>query len=327
MEWSEAQLMLVEQVAERYALAQKKARRRWRWPMILLCCGLLVGGAWLWEWLDNMNRTIEHLSSELSQMQGEIIHGVGNQVQERLEAESSLLADYTIAVAGADVIENRITYEVSVILKEGGPDTQVRLMVSEDGTAYTGIMEQSGELCYEGRITCPIRNEIPIYLVTEDHGQRRSQFLETMYADQYHIRLDGWIRWAKLTQDGLQPGAFEPVEVMVFCDEAPGLKEPLIVTRLEVVQFQNDEPVHTVSLDPAQAFTAAQTWTLDVPVDLSELQSGHTLTFALLAEDNYSRKSSHILSRYVVWEDGGLDYRAEEIMALNNGTYGTEVWP
>ena len=148
-----------------------------------------------------------------------------------------------------------------------------------------------------------------------------------MYADQYDIRLDGWIRWAKSTQSNLHPETFEPVEVMVFCDEAPGLGKPLTVTRLEVVQLRNDEPVYTTPLDPSQKYAAAQTWELDIPVDLSPMKTGDTLTFVLLAEDNYSRKYSHILSRYVVLEDGTLDYRAEEMMVLDDGTYGTEVWP
>ena len=329
IELNDAQLKLIEQMTERYMAAQKKARRRWRWPVLLLCCGLLVGGAWLWEWLNDMNRTIEHLSSELSGMQGEIIHGIGNRVQESLEAESSLISNYTVTVDSADVMEKQITYDVSVMLKEGGADTQVGLMISAEGSTYTGSMEQTAELCYVGRITCPIQEEIPIYLMVEENGQRRSQLLKTMYADQYDIRLDGWVRWASLTKNGsgLSQNTFEAVEVMVFCDEAPGLKEPLTVKRLEVVQFHNDAPVYTVPLDPAQEYTAAQTWSLDIPVDLTELQTGHTLTFALMAEDNYSRTSSHILSRYCMGEDGMLNYQAEEMMKLDDGTYGTEVWP
>ena len=40
-ELSEKQLGLVERMAEQYAAAQKKIRRRWRWPIILFACALL----------------------------------------------------------------------------------------------------------------------------------------------------------------------------------------------------------------------------------------------------------------------------------------------
>ena len=127
-ELDERQLKLVEQMARQYAEAQRRIRRRYRWPLILLASALLVGAAWLWEWLDGMNRRVDYLSGEMAGMQGEIVSGVGDRVQESLREESSLITDYTIDVAKADILENTITYRITANLKESNSGTIVSLM-------------------------------------------------------------------------------------------------------------------------------------------------------------------------------------------------------
>lgn len=71
-EMSEHHLALLEKMISEYADAQKRLRRKWRWPEILIVCVLLVAAAWLWEWLNDMNRTIDYLSGELAGMEGRL---------------------------------------------------------------------------------------------------------------------------------------------------------------------------------------------------------------------------------------------------------------
>ena len=56
------------------------------------------------------------------------------------------------------------------------------------------------------------------------------------------------------------------------------------------------------------------------------MQKRDTLTFALLARDNYDRETSTIISRYLVLEDGMVVSLAGERIAIDDGTYGTEEW-
>lgn len=329
-ELTQAQIELVEQMAQRYLEARKKARLRWRWPVILGVCALLVGAVWLWEWLGDMHRTIEYLSGEMAGLQGEIVSGVGDKVQKSLEAERSLITDYGMKVAAADVVENTITYDVAVNLKEGKENTKVSLM-ARGGETVSAPMSRGAGLSYSGQITCPIKDDTAVYLVTEEEGQSRSQLLETMYPEsEYEVCLDGWVRWTALSQSGLAEDAFEPVQIFVSHGAAAGLPEPLRVRKMEIVLFRNEKQVDALPLDLETGYGGKDEWYLsgefDVPVDVPDAQEGDTLTFALMVEDNYGRRASRILSRYTVLADGRLEYEAYGIMELDDGTYGTEVW-
>ena len=323
---TEDQLHLLERLTEQYAAAQRKVRRRWRWPVILLACALLVGAAWLWEWLNDMNRTIEYLSGELAGLQGEIVSGVGDRVQESLAAESSLITDYALEVRSADVAEHTITYGVTANLKEAAPETAVSLMARCGSEIVTTRAERGAGLSCSGEITVPIRDDTTLYLVVEAGGESRSQILEAVYPESdYAIRISGHVRWAALTQGE----DFEPVEIFAFLCEGPGLETPLALTRLELVLFRNDRPASALPIDLARGQTGYGEWNLsgefDIPVDIG-VETGDTLTFALLAEDNYGSRASAVISRYEVLESGGLEPLPYEVMDLNDGTYGTEVW-
>lgn len=328
---NEQQLRMVERMTERYAAAQRRIRRRWRWPVILLACALLVGAAWLWEWLDAMNRRVDYLSGEMAGMQGEIISGVGNEVRETMEEERSLITQYSAEVVAADVLEETVTFAVSVTLKEGGADTAVSF-VSRGGEFEIVPARHEGGLYYTAQVTCPIMDNPPIDLLVEQDGVSRSQTLATdSYESDYAIRLSGDVRWAALLQSGLAADAIEAVEVFAFLDPGKGLEKSLELTASEIGIFRNEELTETLPLDVSAGSRGAMNdWSfhqeVDIPVPADIVQAGDTLTFAVLAEDNYGRKASCIISRYEVLADGKLADLTHEKLQLDDGAYGTEVW-
>lgn len=331
-ELTEAQLKLVQQVTEQYLKAKSRSLRRWRWPVILAVCALLVGGAWVWEWLTDMNRTIEYLSGELAGMRGEIVSGVGDRVQESLEKENSLVTDYAISVAAADVMTHEITYHVTANMKQVDEATQVRIMARVDGKTYETEMIREAGLNYSTEITCPIQDGTAIYLLVEQNGKSRSELLDTMeLANDYAIHAEGWIRWAVLQQNGLTAEAFEPVEIHISMYEAPGLPYPPKAEKIEFGIFVNDKLKKTVPVDLANRKESYQEWRLsgefDIPVAGVSPKEGDTLTFAVLVQDNYGRKASEVLSHYEVLAGSALVYRDYDMLDLeHDSTYGTEGW-
>ena len=93
-----------------------------------------------------MNRRVDYLSGEMAGMQGEIVSGVGDRVQESLREESSLITDYTIDVAKADILENTITYRITANLKEGNSGTIVSLMSGIGESVFEAETVQSSGL-------------------------------------------------------------------------------------------------------------------------------------------------------------------------------------
>lgn len=331
-ELSEQQLRLVEKMITQYSTAQKKLRNRWRWPFVLALCALLVCAAWLWEWLNDMNRTIDYLSGELSGMRGEIVSGVGDRFEESLEEDRSLVTRFTAERVSADVSENTVTFDVSVTLKEGTEWTHVQFASRHGDQVVVSEARNIGGLSYAARVTCPIMDEPTIDLLVERDGVTQSQtFTAECYESDYAIRLSGDARWAALQQSGLSDGAVEPVAVYAFLDPGYGLEEPLALTALEIGIFRNDALIGTFPMDLTLGYYGAlRDWNFtceyDIPLTADMAQPGDTLTFVLLAQDNYGRKASAILSRYGVLERGQMEVLSSEEISLDDGTYGTEGW-
>ena len=331
-ELTEQHLVLVEKMIQEYDSARKRLVRRWRWPAIVLSCALLVGAAFIWEWLNDMSRKVDYLSGELAGMQGQIISGVGDRLDESLEAERSLVSDFTAERISADLESDTITYQIRVTLKEGATDTAVSFLSRINGNPEITTAQQDGGLSYFATVTCPIMDEPVVELLVERDGITRSQsFSLDCYKSDYSIRLTGEVRWAALQNTGLTNGAVEPVEVFCAHDHGFGLSEALRVTDLEICIFRNDSIIGQIPLNLSAGQTgAAKDWhyhcEYDIPVPTEAMQKGDTLTFALLARDNYDRETSTIISRYLVLEDGMVESLAGERIAIDDGTYGTEEW-
>lgn len=221
---------------------------------------------------------------------------------------------------------------MTVTLKEGIADTAVSFLTRYDGNVEIVPASNEGGLTYTAEVVCPIMDEPNIDLLVEQDGVTRSQsFVIECYESDYAIRLTGEVRWGALQQTGLTKGAVEPVELFCSHDAGFGLSEPLTVTALEIGVFVNDTLVQQFPQDLSSANTGAmKDWHFhceyDIPAPWHLLQAGDTLTFALLARDNFARETSTIISRYAVLENGKVDSLAGERIAMNDGTYGLEEW-
>jgi len=325
MELTPSQLLVVERMIGTYEKAQKKLRRRWRWPIILVGCVLAVGIAWLWQWLTDMNRTIDYLHGEVAGLQGELIAeiaGISEQVQAGLREENSLVTDYEIQVVQADLKKDTITYEVSVNLKEGHVNTKQKIMARYGDESQMVEMRSTGGLGFVGQITCPILDGTVIYLVIEEDGfgKTRSQRLEEwMPEEQYDIFVDGWTRWASFEKTGLVDGAEEVLDLYVTCCGGPGLSEPIRLTAAEIALMRGQEEIKKQSIDLSQVDynEDSEDWYLhcteEVSLTADMAMVGDYLAFELRVWDNYDRYYSRVLSQYQVQQGGKVSSAFYEV--------------
>lgn len=325
---AEDHLKLIEEVAEKYVAANRRSRRRWRWPLILLACAFLVGATWLAEWLTGMNRTIEYLHGEIAGLQNSILSGVGEKVESSIETQYRPILAYTAELIRVDVLEEMATAYFEVTLKEAGADTKVTLQPQSGGTVIQA--QPLGGLRYGAEVVCSMEEDrSAVDLVVETDGVRRSQTLWINHFKlDYSLSVGGNVRFTRLK--ALSEDATEPIEITATLQNGPGLSTPTILKALEVGVFLNDVLVYTVSLtDLAQPDDDGNYLILaerDIPVNVPQAKAGDTLTFAVMARDSLERQQSWVISRYGVLEGRKLEYQSEERRTMNDGTYGLEEW-
>lgn len=327
-EQAAAHLQSVQEIVDAYEDARKKARRRWRWPVLLVVCMLAVGAAWLWEWLSDMNRTIDYLHGEIAGLRSEIISGVGETVESSLETQYRPVLGYAATLTHVDVLQETVTAYFEVTLKEAGEDTKVILQPQAGGTVIPA--QHLGGLRYGAEVVCSMKeNRSAFDLVVETNGVRRSQTLWVSHFKQdYRLSVSGSVRfaWLKVLNDN----AAEPIEITVTLENGAGLSMPTKLEALEVGVFLNDALAYTVSLaelvqpnDDGSYHILAER---DIPVKVPQAVVDDSLTIAVMARDSLGRQDSWIISRYRVREGGKLEFQSQERSTLNDGTYGLEEW-
>jgi len=327
------QLELVRQVADGYEAARKRAARRWRWPVILVLCLLAVGAAWLWEWLGEMNRSIEYLSGELSGLRGEIVSGVGEQFEETLKAQDSLLSDLTYKVVDVDLLDGRITYELTATPKTAGEQAKVRFWAISKGEE-TGTQAAPGAgQTWSGRLECPLSDEIRLYMAIAENGQTRSELLavESGREREFSLQLEAYcpqsLDGTELYYGGLPGSKKAAVSVMGFLYGAEEMQPQPGFETVWVGVFVNDNLVERHDLNVhanrsglEESFSMASYFMLEN----LDMKYEDTLTVSVFAGDNYGRRVSRITQRY--WVDAKNVLFEQPYHDLDDGSYGLEAW-
>lgn len=323
----------LERLMEGYAAAQRKARRRWRWPIILVVCALLVGGAWLWGFLDSMDRSIDELTGELVTLRGEIVSGVGDRFEESLAARDSLLGDLTCQVVDADPLGGTITYELTATPKTAGEGALVRFW-ARSGGKETAVEAVSGAgQTWSGRLTCPLTDEIRLYIALTEDGQTRSELLAAEYgmAQDFSLRLEVYcpqsLEGTEVFYGGVPGAKMAAVGATGFLRQAPEMDPAPTFTEVWTGVFVNDELVQRVDQEPFfNRSEEEESFNLTMHFRLENLDMKYedTLTIAVFAEDNYGRRVSRITQRY--WVDAKDILQSDDYRELDDGTYGLEAW-
>lgn len=327
---SEEQLAMVEAVVTRYL---EKRKRRIR-PGPLILGGILVLTVVLlpaWEWLTQLERRMSSISQEMEELEWKIVSGVGDKVTATLEAESSLVTDWSCILSAVDLAANTATYDIAVTMKEVGEDTTVSFLARSGGeqVTVTGARE---EQVFTARLICPLSDDIQIYLVADSAGVSRTQQLYTdmRLAERYSVRLGGTVTSTWLSENGLTEDASEMANVTVDCSDSYNVGTRAEVVRLEVGVLVGEKLVKTIPVDTEEGGIVVEpNWSLstyvNVPLGDVSAKAGDTLAIVLFSEDNAGRRTSHILGYYRIGEEGAAEPDLLKISELDDGTWGLEA--
>lgn len=190
-ELSEAQLRMVEEIAARYtdALreetlrqeqarredAQKAAEKKKPGKKAILagafCAGLLLYGIISLfsrlERLDNNYTNLSHSINNVTDSVNRQISGIAYQVENILNEQNALTADFGTSVAEVNAKEMTVSFDVYAVPKtyEAGMTVEF-LAESDSGETHSAEGIEGANARFSGRITCPLTGKF------RHHGQR-----------------------------------------------------------------------------------------------------------------------------------------------------------
>lgn len=181
-ELTEAQLKMVEEIADRYIAAQPKPKPRRRWPWVIAATVLLLTGWNLFQRLDRMDQQYNSLQNSVHNVQSSVnsqINGISSRVEEILKAQNNLTAEY-----GTEIVHttrtNTILFSVYAVPKTYVDGMSVEFSV-ENGTGGSSVVQgmPGFNQKYSGELSCQLTDSIDLSVVfIYPDGTRQTQLLE-----------------------------------------------------------------------------------------------------------------------------------------------------
>jgi len=331
------QLRMVEEIAGRYVAAQPKAvEKKKRSPWLRLGCVLLCIGAVFYvivqhqrlRQLEDRYTSLQNSISNINSNMGSQLHAMGNRVEEILESQNKLVADYSCEIKDADLAADTVTFVLTATPRtwqEGM--TATFTAVSDRGKTEAEGVLQSGSQSFAAELTCPLRDEITLSVVFDVEGVKETQRLhreEYLLGSSFpELWGNAMGAWGETAVDGkLQLGG---IHVDAHCSgEARQLgdSERAVIQTLQVGVFHNDVPVLWVDMpmdgqpgesggegsEDAVVPEGIDHWEAVLPKHTLKVQEGDTVTFAVFAVDQYGRRFSRICDCFVLEQtDRGLE--------------------
>lgn len=304
-ELTEAQLSMVEKIAERYIAAQpkKSAWDRWSVRILFIMCGAMLGI------LAAVGGTVSQLDGKYNDLQDSVnsvtysVGAISDRVEAVLKAQNDLTADHGVQLEAVDPAANTATFSVYAV-----PKTYVEGMtvefIAENGETASDRLARAGEdgsnQRFSGTVSIGLTDRITLsaLFVTPD-GTRRTQLLDT-YENLYSSSLPR----VDIACDQLSDGLAEPFLFAVPVPNGSPVRYAGVIRKetggaaaireLRVGLFKNQALVAWAEpCDRPDSFLGnylKDYWEFYALPDLQErLAPGDTLCFAAVMTDEYDR--------------------------------------
>ena len=318
---SEAQLKMVEEIVTRYIAAQPKpmspARRRIFKVCIAIAGVCLAMGLFsLSGQMNRMENQYDDLQYALNRVTDSVntqINGIGSRVEEILQAQNNLTADYDVQWVERDIAAGTVTITASAVPKtyrEG----MTALFLAECGGELLEFPGELGEAqTFSATFDCPLVDNILVSVVFVDGDTRETQLLQqfdSLYtATIPDVDLDDTWCFDPVTFTDGQLNI--PTTVLNYRVQDINFYggEATEVTQVKVGLFLNREPVAWGnSIEQPSNYHGFEGWDF-VQFDPQTLsvEKGDILCYALVVTDEYGRTTVRGGEEYEVTGASGED--------------------
>lgn len=341
---TEEQLLMVEEIVSRYLEAMPKPKRMGRRAKGWLAVGCiaavvaaLVSFAKLNDKMDRLQNDNSYLQSSVQNIQRNMsgqINSMTERMEEILESQNALTADYGHTVKGVDLASGTATLAPYAVPKQYVEGTTAKFVAESDGQTVEIQAAAGAGQTFQAELTCPLSDLIRLSVVFDDGQSLQTQYIGEEYgllsSTQPEFWCDfGWHFWGDAVVDGKFTFADEPV----FLDVTPPVDERFSVdvrpVSATVGVYVNDELTASVEIpephyreDPPD--NGGQETGVEIypdvffPETTLSLRPGDTVTIAAHLTDSYGRTFSRISQRYEVSSDNTLEMTDYS----DDGTYG-----
>ena len=340
-ELSEQQLKMVEEIVSRYIAAQPKPQtlspRRRRIVKVCVVAAavcLAMGLFWLSSQMDQMENQYNNLQYALDRVTDSVnsqINGIGSRVEEILQSQNNLTADYAVDWVETDIPAGTVTiraWAVPKTYREGMTASFLAVCGGETLEIPAELMEGQ---TFSATFDCPLVDDIQVSVVFLSEDLRETQFLQDFYDLYYNtvpvVDLDDTWCFDEVT---LENGNLNiPTNILQYrvldtnyYGETDGVTA---VTQVRMGLFKNRELVAWGEpIEQPENYRGFEDWGFAQfdPVSLP-VEQGDTLCYALVVTDEYGRTTVRGGEEYAVTGATGED--GEQALPTGDGNDSPSV--
>lgn len=193
-ELTEVQLRMVEEIAAKYAAAQRETKPvlgKWDLPVLFALCGILIAlcvsansrMGQLEQRYTDLQDAMDSMTSSASTSSAVNEQSATYQVEQLLRQQNSLTTDYDVEIQSANLKTNRVTFSIYT-----APKTYVEGMSAEfyadygDDEAISSVRILQQDESFSASLSCPLTDSIVISVVfTYPDGREETQILDGLF--------------------------------------------------------------------------------------------------------------------------------------------------
>ena len=190
-ELSEQQLKMVEEIVSRYIAAQPKPQtlspRRRRIVKVCVVAAavcLAMGLFWLSSQMDQMENQYNNLQYALDRVTDSVnsqINGIGSRVEEILQSQNNLTADYAVDWVETDIPAGTVTIRAWAVPKTYREGMTATFLAVCGGETLEIPAELKEGQTFSATFDCPLVDDIQVSVVFLSEDLRETQFLQDFY--------------------------------------------------------------------------------------------------------------------------------------------------
>lgn len=303
-ELTEAQIKMVQEIADRYLAAQTARTpqppvKRRRWPVLVGCGAAVVAAALFLNLFSQLNRVsqdygnLQNAISNVSYNVDSQIGSIASRVEEILKSQNQLTASYNAEYLSSNLEEGTASFALEAVPKTyvEGMEAVFLADCGDGPLEFPGVLGEGQS--FSAEITVPLTDSITLSVVFVNGERRETQMLDVftyLLSDTYpYVSCDGSELWGSTESGGVLRRAqytFLTVhEELVSgpCAKIADIQVGLFRDRKLVARYTPCEQPESYqgNWEDARFFECTETITLE---------PGYTYCMAALVTDEYGRQ-------------------------------------